>query len=104
MHAPTLSSELGVSMPVFRLMFYNACTWMHLHQNHMLRTSSEIQHIEYSPDSITYKKFDARSVERLKLAAGTPKSVRGGTMQWDASQRLLTVQATAREVSISLSK
>jgi hypothetical protein len=73
-------------------------------QNHLLRTSSEIQHIQYSPGSITYKKFDARSLERLKLAAGTPKSVRGGTMQWDAAQRVLIVHATSREVSISLAK
>ena len=40
-----------------------------------LKTSSVIQHVEYSPDKITYRKFDARSVERLKLAASMPKSV-----------------------------
>jgi hypothetical protein len=73
-------------------------------QNHLLRSSSEVQHIQYTPDVITYKKFDERSVERLKLASGTPKSVQGGTMQWDAKPRVLTVQATAREVSISLTK
>ena len=72
-------------------------------QDHLLRTSSVIQHIEYSPARITYRKFDARSVERLKLAAGKPKSVQGGVMQWDGSQRVLTVRSTSQEVSILLS-
>jgi hypothetical protein len=69
-------------------------------QDHLLRTSSVLQQIEYAPEKITYRKFDARSTERLKLGASTPVSVQGGTMQWDAAQRVLTVHATSREVSI----
>ncbi len=69
-------------------------------QNHLLRTTSVIQHIDYSPTRITYRKFDANSVERLKLGANIPKSVQGGTMKWDASQKLLTVQAASRDVTI----
>ena len=61
-----------------------------------------IRHIQYSPAEISYQKFDARSVERLKLAASIPKSVEGGTMQWDSSQKVLTIQAESREVTIRL--
>jgi hypothetical protein len=71
-------------------------------QDHLLRTSSVIQHIQYSSATIKYRKFDARSVERLKLAASIPKSVQGGAMQWDASQNVLTIRATSREVTILL--
>jgi hypothetical protein len=69
-------------------------------QNHLLRSSSVIQHIQYSPDKITYRKFDAQSVERLKLGAASPKSITGGTMDWDAKQMVLTVHAGANDVSI----
>ncbi len=71
-------------------------------QDHLLRTSSVIQHVEYGPDKITYRKFDARSVERLKLAASVPKSVQGGVMQWDRLQKVLTIRSTSREVTVSL--
>jgi hypothetical protein len=71
-------------------------------QDHLLRTSSVIQHIQYSPAEISYQKFDARSVERLRLGTGTPKSVEGGTMQWDSSHEVLTIQATSRDVTIRL--
>ncbi|MHB1939132.1 MAG: hypothetical protein ACYCOR_21575 [Acidobacteriaceae bacterium] len=71
-------------------------------QNHLLRSTSVIQHIQYSPDRITYRKFDAQSVERLKLGAAIPKSVTGSTMNWDEKQRVLTIHATTNEVSILL--
>jgi hypothetical protein len=71
-------------------------------QDHLLRTSSVIQSIQYSPAKITYHKFDRSSVERLKLGASTPKSVQGGDMQWDVAQRVLTVHATSQQVSITL--
>jgi hypothetical protein len=71
-------------------------------QDHLLRTSSVLRHIQYSPAKIVYEKFDGRSEERLKLGASTPQSVQGGTMQWDASQRVLTIHATSQNVSISL--
>ena len=71
-------------------------------QNHLLQSSSVIQHIQYSPDRITYRKFDAQSVERLKLGAASPKSITGGTMDWDGKQKVLTVHATANEVNILL--
>jgi hypothetical protein len=69
-------------------------------QNHLLRSSSVIQHIQYSPDKITYRKFDAQSVERLKLGTASPKSITGGTMDWDGKQKVLTVRAAANDVSI----
>ena len=72
-------------------------------QNHLLRTSSVIQSIQYSPETITYKKFDARSVEHIKLGSGTPSAIRGGTMQWDATSRVLTIDARSTEVSVKLS-
>jgi len=71
-------------------------------QNHLLRTSSVLQSIQYSPRIITYTKFDARSFERIKLGSGTPREIRGGVMQWDPAQRLLTVKAASRQVSITL--
>ncbi len=71
-------------------------------QNHVLRTSSIIQHIDYSASQITYKKYDAHSVERLKLAANKPVSVKGGTMQWDAAKKLLTITATSKDVTVVL--
>lgn len=71
-------------------------------QNHLLRTSSVIQRIQYSPEKITYYKFDARSRERIKLGSGTPSAIRGGTMKWNKEQRLLSVEATSRDVSILL--
>jgi hypothetical protein len=71
-------------------------------QDHLLRTSSVIRHIRYSPAEISYQKFDARSVERLKLAASIPKSVEGGTMQWDSSQKVLTIQSQSPQVTIQL--
>jgi hypothetical protein len=64
-------------------------------QNHLLRTSSVIQSIQYSPETITYKKFDARSVERIKLGSGTPGAIRGGTIKWDNAQRVLTISLIA---------
>ena len=71
-------------------------------QNHLLRSSSVIQHIQYAPDRITYRKFDAQSVERLKLGAASPKSITGGTMDWDDKQKVLIVRAAANEVNILL--
>lgn len=69
-------------------------------QNHLLQTSSVIQHVQYSADRITYRKFDAQSVERLKLGAANPKSITGGTMNWDDKQKVLTIHATTNEVTI----
>jgi hypothetical protein len=60
-----------------------------------------IRNITYGPDSITYTKFDAVSTERLKLGGWTPKSVTGGTMQWDAKAKVLTVQAKDQAVRIT---
>jgi hypothetical protein len=71
-------------------------------QNHLLRTSSVIQSIQYGPAQITYKKFDTRSVERIKIGSGTPRAVRGGTMNWDAASRVLTINAKSNEVAVQL--
>jgi hypothetical protein len=70
-------------------------------QNHLLRTSSVIQQIEYGVDRIVYTKFDAVSRERLKLGAWAPRSVTGGTMAWNAATRVLEIEATHTTVTIS---
>jgi hypothetical protein len=70
-------------------------------QNHLLRTTSVIQNIDYSGSTITYTKFDSVSTERFKLGAWTPKSVSGGAMQWDAKSKVLTVEAKAKTVRIA---
>jgi hypothetical protein len=69
-------------------------------QNHLLRTSSVIQNIDYGADRIRYQKFDARSTELLKFGAWQPKSIRGGRMQWDAKTKTLRVQSTSNRVTI----
>ena len=69
-------------------------------QNHLLRTSSVIQTIGYAADQIRYTKFDARSTEKFKLGAGTPRSVDGGKMAWDPKTKVLTVESTAKSVTI----
>jgi hypothetical protein len=71
-------------------------------QNHLLRSTSVIQSIDYRDAKISYKKFDARSVERIKIGSGAPTAVHGGSMNWDAASRVLTIDATQAEVSISL--
>jgi hypothetical protein len=69
-------------------------------QNHLLRASSAIQSISYGPDKISYTKFDARSTERLKLAAWSPARVRGGSMKWNPDTKTLEVTATAKTVVV----
>jgi hypothetical protein len=69
-------------------------------QNHLLRTTSVLQNIEYGAGRIRYRKFDARSTERFKMGEWTPGSVQGGGMKWDARSHVLTVAATAAEVTI----
>jgi hypothetical protein len=69
-------------------------------QNHLLRTSSVIQSIEYGAGRIQYAKFDAASAEEFKLGSWPPKSVRGGKMEWDARTKVLRVKSTARTVVI----
>lgn len=69
-------------------------------QNHLLRTTSVIRSISYGPARIVYTKFDAASAERLKLGVWVPKSVKGGTFEWDPTSKVLTVKATAKTVTI----
>jgi hypothetical protein len=69
-------------------------------QNHLLRTSSVLQQIEYASDHISYRKFDENSSERFKIAAAIPKAVKGGTMHWDSSTKVLTVNPTSNEVIV----
>ncbi len=69
-------------------------------QNHLLRTSSVVQKIDYAADRIAYTKFDARSSEKIKLGAWVPRSVAGGKMLWDPKTKVLTVQSTAKSVTI----
>ncbi len=70
-------------------------------QNHLLRTTSVIQSIDYTGDAITYRKYDSTSVEHFKLGAWMPKSITGGTMEWDPNRKVLTVHATAKSVTFS---
>jgi hypothetical protein len=70
-------------------------------QNHLLRTSSVIQAVSYGPGTITYTKFDPGSTERFKMGAWPPKSVKGGSMQWDPGTKLLTIKATQKTVTIA---
>jgi hypothetical protein len=71
-------------------------------QNHLLNTSSVISEIRYEAREISYSKFDERSVEVLKVGAGAPGSIVGGSMKWDAKSGLLRVEAEAKEVKIGL--
>lgn len=71
-------------------------------QNHLLQSSSVIQHIEYGSKTIVYKKFDAKSSERFKLGAATPRSMQGGTMRWNEANRVLSVKATSPNVTVLL--
>ena len=73
-------------------------------QNHLLRTSSVVQSITYTAGQIAYTKFDADSTELFKLGAARPKSVSGGTMDWNATRKLLTVKANRSSVQIVLEK
>jgi hypothetical protein len=69
-------------------------------QNHLLRTSSVIQSLDYGANAIAYTKFDSNSTERFKLGAWTPKAVSGGSMQWDPKTKVLTVKANQKTVRI----
>jgi hypothetical protein len=69
-------------------------------RNHLLRTSSVVQSIEYGERSIYYRKFDADSTERFKMGAWAPRSVVGGAMEWDGAAKVLTVRARATAVTI----
>jgi hypothetical protein len=70
-------------------------------QNHLLRTTSVIQNIEYADNSIIYTKFDPVSTERFKLGAWAPKSVAGGSMKWDPKTKVLIVRAKDKTVRIA---
>jgi hypothetical protein len=69
-------------------------------QNHLLRTSSVLQSIHYFPGRIEYTKFDNQSVETLKLGASTPKSVKGGSMDWNPATKVLIVKASRKDVVV----
>jgi len=69
-------------------------------RNHLLRTSSVVQSIEYGELSISYRKFDADSTERFKMGAWAPRSVVGGAMEWDGAAKVLIVRARATAVTI----
>ncbi len=72
-------------------------------QDHLLRTSSVIQSINYGADRIVYTKFDQSSTEVFKIGTiAQPKSVQGGTMHWDAATKLLTISARRNKVTVNL--
>jgi len=59
-----------------------------------------IQSVQYTPDRITYTKFDPVSIDRLKLGAWTPGLVTGGVLRWDRESRLGGIAARAVSVKI----
>ncbi len=69
-------------------------------QNHLLRSSSVIQAIEYGADRIVYSKFDRESTERLKLGAWAPGTVTGGTLRWSADTHVAEIDARSTRVTI----
>jgi hypothetical protein len=70
-------------------------------QNHLLRTSSVLQSIEYGGMKITYTKFDPSSTEEFKMGAWQAKSVQGGTIEWDPQRKVLRVRSEARTVTLT---
>lgn len=72
-------------------------------QNHMLSCTSPVSAIEYTPEQITYQKFDTDSTDLFKLGVGAPAKVRGGfLLSWDEKTRVAKVRASARKVVIAL--
>lgn len=85
-------------------------------RNCMLRSTSIIQDVEYKKNSITYRAFDDKGVQRLKLT-NIPKEIRGdgkplpliatinkkaGWKEYGEGSRVIDIQAHAREVEITL--
>ena len=58
--------------------------------------------MRYAAKQIEYTKFDEISTELLKLGAGRPKSITGGTMSWNAHENTLLVHANKKSVQIVL--
>jgi hypothetical protein len=71
-------------------------------QNHLLRTSSVVRNIQYEPKHIRYTKFDARSHDLLKVGAGRPVSIDGGSMNWNSANHVLQIEATSPSVTVTL--
>lgn len=81
--------------------------------DHMLRSSSPVQHIEYAPYHIRYRVFDAEATQLLKLTfepravlAGGEELVRAAELahepawSFDRASRVLRVRHAQREVEI----
>ena len=73
-------------------------------QNHLLRTSSVVQSIQYGTDNITYSKFDATSSEEFKMGAWKPASVIGGTLEWNSAAKVATIRSKVKTVIIQAGK
>jgi hypothetical protein len=71
-------------------------------QNHLLRTSSVLQSIQYGSGSITHSKFAADSTEEFKMGAWKPAAVEGGTMEWNAATKVLKLRSKTRAVTIKV--
>jgi len=69
-------------------------------QNHLLGTTSVIQSIEYTPERITYTKFDPVSIDWLKLGAWMPGLVTGGLLRWDRNTHVAEIAASGTTVTI----
>lgn len=69
-------------------------------QNHLLRTSSVVQDIDYGSNAIKYTKYNKHSHERFKLGSWEPVSVEGARFRWNAETKVLEVFAHSRTVTI----
>ncbi len=63
--------------------------WAPADQDHLLRSSSVVQKIDYAPDAIAYRTFDADGDERLRLTKRPTRITLGG--------RTLNEHATAQD-------
>ena len=73
-------------------------------QNHLLRTTTVIQSIQYGTDQITYSKFDEASTEEFKMGARKPVSVSGGALEWNPATRMAKISSKAKTVIIQVGK
>jgi hypothetical protein len=57
-----------------------------IHQDHLLRSTSVVTEINYSPTSISYKTFDERSTEKLRLTFRPSRIIAGNTTLKEGAQ------------------
>jgi hypothetical protein len=73
-------------------------------QNHLLRTDTVIQSIQYGTDQITYSKFDEASTEEVKMGAWKPAAAVGGRLEWNPATKMAKIRSKAKTVIIQSGK